>query len=192
MKVLLVLVYLFAHYTLGQPQGGNVCSDEADDKLNDDQITLVLTLTMADVERAMTLLTSLAANFAAFTGLIREFLVVVPDAQAPAFTALLCGGGGGGGGGALSPEECVLGAPRQGTAYLCASRADATKDNNYCFASWAYIDKDGADLKIVAHDFCRGRRLELVSLSLGASPTVKLRLHAHYTSSSEVSTNPAR
>ena len=99
----------------------------------------------------------------------------------------LCGGGGGGGGGALSPEECVLGAPRQGTAYLCASRADATKDNNYCFASWAYIDKDGADLKIVAHDFCRGRRLELVSLSLGSSPTMKLSLHAHYTSSSEAS-----
>ena len=36
---------------------------------------------------------------------------------------------------------------------------------------------------------CRGRRLELVSLSLGASPTVKLSLHAHYTSSSEVSTS---
>ena len=62
----------------------------------------------------------------------------------------LCGGGGGGGGGSLSPEECVLGAPREGTAYLCASRADATKANNYCFASWAFVDKDGTDLKIVA------------------------------------------
>ena len=62
----------------------------------------------------------------------------------------LCGGGGGGGGGSLSPEECVLGAPREGTAYLCALRADATRENNYCFASWAFVDKDGADLKIVA------------------------------------------
>ena len=59
----------------------------------------------------------------------------------------LCGGGGGGGGGSLTPEECVLGAPREGTAYLCASRADATRENNYCFASWAFVDKDGADLK---------------------------------------------
>ena len=60
----------------------------------------------------------------------------------------LCGGGGGGGGGSLSPEECVLGAPREGTAYLCASRADATRENNYCFASWAFVDRDGADLKV--------------------------------------------
>ena len=51
-----------------------------------------------------------------------------------------------GGGGALSPTECVLGAPREGTAYICASRADATRENNYCFASWAFVDKDGADL----------------------------------------------
>ena len=37
---------------------------------------------------------------------------------------------------------------------------------------------------------CRhGGRLELVSLSLGASPTVKVSLHAHYTSSLEVSPN---
>ena len=46
----------------------------------------------------------------------------------------------------MSPTECVLGAPREGTAYICASRADATRENNYCFASWAFVDKDGADL----------------------------------------------
>ena len=39
---------------------------------------------------------------------------------------------------------------------------------------------------------CRGRRLELVSLSLGSSPPVKPSLDAHCTSSWEVSTNPAR
>ena len=48
----------------------------------------------------------------------------------------------------MSPTECVLGAPREGTAYICASRADATRENNYCFASWAFVDRDGADLKV--------------------------------------------